>query len=364
MRIIIFALVFAVLIALSSFAEGLEVTKIDARVDYDYSTTYRLEQEQKLTRVNYAAVPLQNGSIINAQVYPGANLTFTITIENTFQDATKILRDVSAGVTMQGKHGETFEEFSGGFDLEAGTEGKADVKINVPFDIDSGANNILIEVEGTGKNHSLHKIEFNLKLSILKLSHDIRITNVSLEPSIVDCKRKFQLSAEIANAGQNAENQIALEFKSSSLGVDSYEKDILLATSNDDAFGEIIHKKTLNAEVPSFFKSGTYPIYVNLYWKNFILFDQKTIYLTVKDCRSGLADTKTQQEIKNETSVAVIQPAEQTKENQIDSFITRTKEMSILDSPVLFSLLLGGVFLLLILAALIVFVLVRRSRAQ
>ena len=46
MRIIIFAFLFAVLIVSASFAEGLEMTRIDARVDYDYSIVYRLEQEE------------------------------------------------------------------------------------------------------------------------------------------------------------------------------------------------------------------------------------------------------------------------------------------------------------------------------
>ncbi len=358
MKIIIFALVFAVLIAATSYAEGLEITKIDARVDYDYSTAYRLEQEEKITRINYASVPLKNNSKMNLDVFPGSNLTFTVTIENTFKETT--LRDIDAKITIEGRHGKKWKELSGSFDLEDGREAKADVKFNIPYEIDTGPHDVFIEVQGTGKNHTLYKTALTSKFDIRKLSHDIRIINASLEPSIVDCKRKAQLSAEIANGGSNVENEVALEFKSGSLGIDSYDKGIFLAAVSDDTDYQITHKKTLNIEVPSFFKSGTYPISVNLYWQNFILFDQKTLYLTVGDCTSGAAKAKPAQEIKNETSIKVIQPTEETK-IPTEGLITRTEEVSILDSPVLLFMLLGGSFILMAIVALIFIGLLKKS---
>lgn len=359
MRIIIFALAFAVLIALTSFAEGLEITKIDVRADYDYSMAYRLEQEEKLTRVNYAAIPLKNGSRVNADVFPGANLTFTVTIENTFKDSTQALRDIIAKITIEGRHGKKYRELSGGFDLEPGTVAKADVKIMVPFDADSGLHGVFIDVQGTGKNHTLYQTVLNLGLDISKLSHDIRITKVLLEPNAVDCKRKAELSAEIANSGSNTENGVALEFRSPSLGINSYEKNLTLASSTDNMDDQMTHKKTINIEVPSFLKSGTYPIYINLYWQNFILFDQKTVYLTVGDC-APTAKSKPAQEAKNETLVPVIKPAGGTGNITSGELITATEEVSILDSPVLLSMLLGVVFLLMILAVLVVFGLLKK----
>ena len=361
MKLIIIALLSAILLASTSFAEGLEITRVDARADYDYSTTYKLEQEEKITRINFASVPLKNNSKISLDVFPGANLTFTVTIENTFRDTTQILRDVFAKITIEGRHGQKLKELSGDFELEAGSEAKADVKISIPFDVDSGPHNVFIDVEGTGKNHTLHKIELSSNLDVSKLSHDLRITMVSLEPNTIDCKRKLQLSAETANAGSNAEDEVALEFRSPSLGINSYDRNISLASSSDDGNVQIMHAKALNIEVPSFFKPGTYPIFVNLYWQNFILFDQKTVYLTVKDCKPN-APTKPGQEIKNQTSVPVIQPAKETSKIPAEGLITRTEEVSVLDSPVLFSLLLGGIFLIVVLAALIVFGLLKKSK--
>lgn len=361
MRLITFALVFAVLLAVSSFADGLEITKLDARVDYDYSTAYRLEQENRMTRIDYAPVPLQDDSRINVQVYPGANLTFILTVENTFKDDTQSLRDMVAAITIEGRHGRKLKELSRSFYLDAGTQEKTDIKFNVPFDIDSGLTNVLVEVQGMGKNHTPYITGLRLKLDILKLSHDIRISKVSLEPGVVGCKREMQLSAEIVNAGSSAENGIALEFKSPGLGINSYEKNLSLSSSADNIDLGITHEKTVSVNVPSFFEPGTYPIFVNLYWETYILFDQKTVYLAVEDCA---ARAKPAAETKNETPAAAIPPAEETKETPIEEMITRTEEMSTLDSPVLLSALLGGVFFMMALAALIVFGLLRKSKAH
>ena len=84
MRLIIFAAVFAIIIGLTAFAQGLEITRVDVHADYDYSTVYRIEQEEKITRIDSITVPLEDNSMVNVDVYPGSNLTFTVTIENTF----------------------------------------------------------------------------------------------------------------------------------------------------------------------------------------------------------------------------------------------------------------------------------------
>ncbi len=361
MKIIIFALAFISLLSFTCLAEGLEMTRLDARVDYDYSTAYKLEQQEKMTRINYASVPLKNDSKVNVELYPGANLTFIITIENSFKDSIFALRDIVAEVTVEGKRGKKFSGMSGGIDLEAGTEEKADVKLNVPFDIDSGTNNVLIKIEGVGKNHTLYKTMLNLKLEILKLSHDIRITKVSLEPATAGCKRNFEISAEVANAGSSSENEIAIEFKSPSLGIESYDKDISLRSSTDDNLDEIIHKKTLYTQAPTFLKAGTYPVFVNLYWQNLIFFDQKIVYLSVKDCVPSSANLNLPDDTKNESSVELLQPAEGANQAKKVKQARTASGMEIMDSPILLSIIIGNAFLITAVGALAVFKFVKKE---
>ena len=127
--------------------------------------------------------------------------------------------------------------------------------------------------------------------------------------------------------------------------------------SSGDIEREVTYTKTSSIEVPVFLKSGKYPIFVNLYWKSFIIFDQKTIELDVRDCIKGTAPKP--KEGDNET-VTVIQPKE--KDWTPKKLIIAAREMSILDSPILLSMLIGGSFIIMVLAGLVVFGLLGKSK--
>ena len=367
MKLIVFSLTFAVLVAMSALASGLEITEIDFSVDYDDAYTYRLENRERITS---GSVAVANSSKIDADLFPGSNITFTIRVENTFQGENPKLRGVLVRVTVEDiDDGSDLDEESIDFDLEPGDDNRVDVKFSIPLDSDAGTYNTRIEVEGEDRNETSYNTEVNLKLEVKKQSHDIRITKVLIAPSIVDCNRKTKLTAEIMNLGSNLENQVALEFKSSSIGVNSFDRDIVLESSDDASDEEKIHTKSLSIEVPSFFKAGTYPISINLYWKNFVLFDQKNADLIVRDCiASGATKTEPKQEAKDETwPVTVIEPEEReeeqsTKENQQEELITATQEVSVLNSPLFLSMFLGG-FIVIILVVLIVIGYFRMSKA-
>ena len=349
MRQIVFLIVFMILVAPSILAAGLQITEIDVHVDYDEAYTYRVENRN---RIDSTTVPVANNSKIDADILPGSTVTFTIRVENTFQGEDPDLRGVFVTATIEEiDDGADLEEESIDFDLEPGNDERVDIKFNIPLDVDAGTYNMILEAEGEDRNETPYNTKVNLKLEVKKMSHDIRITKVLLTPTVVECDRKAKLTAEIVNAGSNVENEVALEFKATSLGVNSYDKDISLESSDEASEEEKIHAKTLNIEVPSFFKAGTFPILINLYWKNFVLFDQKTVDLVVKDCVSSA--TKPKQEVNEETPVVVIQPEDEKEEQTAEEPVTTsTQEITILSSPML-AMLLGG-FAVIVLAVLIV----------
>ena len=356
MKLLVFSIIFLLLIVTSIYAAGLEITEIDASVDYDEAYTYRVEDRD---RKDSASVPVGNNTKIDVDVLPGSNLTFTIRVENTFQGENPDLRGVFVTITIEDiDDGADLEEESIDFDLEPGDDYRADVKFAIPLDVDAGTYNVVMEAEGDDKNETSHRAKLTQKLEVKKQSHDIRITNVLLNPSVIDCDRKAKLTAEITNAGSNPENQVALEFKSGNLGINSFDKDIFLESSDEASEEEKTHTKTLNIEVPSFFQAGKFPILINLYWKNFVLFDQKSVDLTVKDCVSTTTKTQTQKEepkqgAKKEEGVVIIKPENQ-KEQIKEEPITTTTEISVLNSPLLISMVLGGL-VIVILAGLVAF---------
>ena len=274
-----------VLVAGSTLADGLAITELDVHVDYDEAYTYRIENRD---RIDSTTVPIGNGSKIDAYILPGSDVTFTIRVENTFSGEDPDLKGVFARVTIKDIDDDAdLEDESLDFDLEPGDDYRFDVKFKIPIDVDAGTYDVLIEAESEDRNETPYDTEASFKLEVKKQSHDIRIINAFLSPSTVDCSRKSKVTAEIANVGSNPENEIALEIKVPNLGVNSYEKDLFLESSNEASENEKTYTKTVNIEVPSFFTAGTYPVYVNLYWKNFVLFDKKDLELVVRDCGSS-----------------------------------------------------------------------------
>jgi len=357
MKLIAFLLVLAILLASDIWAAGLEITEIDFNVDYDDAYTYRIEDRD---RIDSGSVSMTNDSKIDAYLLPGSNLTFTIRVENTFQGENPDLRGVFARVTIEEiDDGADLEEESIDFDLEPGNDNRVDVNFPIPLDADAGTYNVIIEAEGEDRNETPHNTELSLKLEVKKQSHDIRITKVLLNPSIVDCNRKAKLTAEAMNLGSNTENEVALEFKAASIGINSYDKDVSLESSDEASEEEKTYTKTLNIEVPSFFRAGTFPILVSLYWKNFILFDQKTVDLVVKDCVSGAKTTEEPKQEEKEEEVAVIQPEDE-EGLAAEEPVTYSQEISVLKSPFL-AIALGGVAIIVLIALAIAGY---RARAQ
>ena len=132
MKLIIFTALFAILLALSISARGLEITEMRMSVDYNEAYTYQLENKDK---ADYAD-GLSNNSRINADVFPGNNVTFTVRMENTLSGSGPETRMNSAFVRIiiEGiDDGSDVEADSDDFELEGGDDTLVDLKLPVPL---------------------------------------------------------------------------------------------------------------------------------------------------------------------------------------------------------------------------------------
>ena len=353
MRILVFALAFTLLLASASFAEGLEIT--DIRVDVQYGEAYIYALEYKSV-VNSAQIPVVNNSKINVDAFPGSNVTFTIRIENSFNDVD--LNNIVVKVKLKKlDDGSDIDEHSADFNLKPGNDALADIKLKVPFYAESGTYDALMEVRGEDNNNTLYEKDMILKLQIKRLSHDIRIVNEAVSPDVVSCRRDVKFNAEVINLGRISEDDMTLEFQSTALGINAYDTNISLIFSKDISAEDRKYTKELEYEVPAFIKSGIYPIYLNLYLEGFILFDKKTLYLEVKDCAPSKKKLPAKEISQNESGpVVLIMPSEQIGgQNPKDEIDTISSEASIFMSPnrllIVSFLVLGGfliVFLVLV----------------
>ena len=330
------------------------------RVEYSEDYTYQLEFNQ---RASYAP-GLTNNSRINADIFPGDNVTFTVRFENSLAGSgpEKRMRNAFAKVTLVGiDGGSDMEDGSDNFELEAGDDTLVDIKFSLPFDAATGTYDILIAAQADGRNGTFYFTQNKLKLEVKKLSHDIQITKYQLNPAILDCNsRKTRISAEIINLGANDEQEVALEFKSSELGINSIDRNIQIISSNDDNDYEKKYSKSLPIEISQSVKAGIYPVLVNLYWKGSILFDRKTMYLDIRNC--GLAATQ------NQTAQNANQNSQNTQDTQIQQTQTSSnngvrylpQNISISSSPALVWIVLGG-FAVFIIVIILIFGYMRKK---
>ena len=348
MRLIIFSMIFMILLAAGIFARGLEITDMRMSVEYNDAYTYQLEFKN---RVNYVS-GLTNNSRIAADVFPGDNVTFTVRMENTLSGSSpdNRMRNAIIKVAIVNIDGSSsLEGESDGFNLDGGDDAIDDIKFPVPFDAAAGTYDVIINAQADGRNGTFYFTDNKLKLQVKKLSHDIRITKTQLNPGIMDCSRKTKITADVVNAGSNLEDGVGLEFISPELKINSVDGGITLDSSDDAAVEDKKHAKTLNVEIPSSLKSGTYSILVNLYWKNTILFDQKTLYLTVRDCNSpGKTNSEQKQNITNADKNSSQQSEPSTSEYPQSS---QRAKFSL--SPALVFILLGGFLIFIIIILLI-----------
>ncbi len=358
MRFPAFLLIFIAITASSAVAQSLNVNEIRLNVEHDEAYTYSLERRERIDSVS----GITNETVIRAEILPGSNVTFSIKVENTLKGSGNDIRNVVGGITIEDiDDGADIDEDTNTIDLGAGNDGWLDAKFQIPLDVDEGTYNVEIKLEGDGENNAEIREDISFRLEVEKLNHDLRITKVQLSPAIVSCDRKTSLSATIANLGRSEENNVVLEIRSAALGLNSFDRNIFLETSEDATIDEISHSKTTSIEVPKFFGSGTYPITINLYWQENILFDKKTVNLVVRDCGAQAGATGQQD---NQSKQAPVQ------DNQSGPEITpvQAEQMTTtIEDPyariLIIMLAIVGLFVALIYVTLVVLVFKRKPKA-
>lgn len=340
-------LLFAVL-ATCAFAKGIAITDMSVRVDYDESYVYKLENKDKIDFVE----GLANNSKINADVFPGSNVTFTMRLANTFSNGGPDLKKALVRAKIRGiDDGSDLEDVSDEFFLEPGDDPRIDIKFSVPLDVAKGTYSVVLDGEAEDRNSTFYSSQIILKLEVKKESHDIRITKMSANPSIIECSRKMKISAGMINVGSNNEDQLALELHSDTLGINSVDRDVSLQTAEDAAQQEKIYVKNLDKEVPQTAVAGRHQIIANLYWKNTILFDRKFIDVIVRNCGAPAQNNPPQNQ-NNQSQ----QPVPQTPDHSGGNAPSGSgvfRNASLTGSPALVFMIIAG-FLVIFISVLII----------
>ena len=243
------------------------------------------------------------------------------------------------------------EQESTDFELEPGDENTVDFKFEIPYDARSGNYIVDMRVQGEDANRTSSVAEETVRFAVIKRSHDLKIKSITLNPAIVGCSRKSKISASFANIGANSEEQFAFEFMSSRLNLNSIDGDISLNAAEENSIGSSIYEKSMNVNVPASYGAGVYPIFVNVYWKNNILFDHQEADLIVKACN---ADKQKQNIYGNKTAISTQEPITP------EYYQPQESSSAIISSPVLL-LLTSGTLIVLAIIFILIFISLRRN---
>ena len=364
---------------------GLEIIDLDIDIDYEPSTMYDVDN---LDDTHSTVV---NGDTINAQIYPGANVHFEFSVQNTFDkpdpdsNEDEVLIDgIHVEVIIEDiNEGEDIDEDGDlSFDLEPTEDsGLLFVDLEIPRLVDSGSYNVLIELNGEGSNGMTYSENWQLTLDVTKPQHDIKFLNLVLEDNSLKCGATAKVTASIFNAGRQEESNVRIEILNDDLNLEESSETIELGSRVDPESEEsdIEFEHIFEFEIPDDIDEDTYTIDATIYW-NDIPFDTDEVELNVEQCE--LASTTTTTSTSTTTTTTVVDSPEDVEDPEVvdDGFDVLTgeggeevdleanetvdeifvsKEFSFTKSP-LFLPLLIGLNLIFVIIIVGVFVLIRK----
>ncbi|MBI4983709.1 hypothetical protein HZC32_03635 [Candidatus Woesearchaeota archaeon] len=282
-----------------------------------------------------------------------------VTIENKYS---KDMEDVTITVTILDVDGDDLEEESESFDLDQGDDDTVTLSFDLSKEeLDEDEYSIQIEAEGDGADGSTHKTLKNMVLKVKREKHDITITKAVLSSETLQCPSQTTLSVDIKNYGKSNEHDLEINVKNTALGLSLSKANIDLDKYSGDDH-EYDTTFIINAEKAT---AGTYPIIVELYREGEVE-DSVTINLVIAESCS-LTTTKAL----SENTEVLAQQLQQQLEQQLSAkkmaeqktaiTTTPTTTISFRDTPT-YTLLLGTLVMLIIIALLLGIALLARGR--
>lgn len=339
---------------------GLIVKDFDVRINYrnggtDFDTNIQDGQS------------LQFKDDDQNDVRPGSELEFKLNIANTFTDNDEDpdIEDITVTITIvEIDDEEDIDEESDEFSLDPDEEKRVSLFFDIPLEIEEKTFDVIVEIEGEDDEGVTHRIIWNLDLQTDKQRREIIIRRATLTQNTLSCERNTRFNFAILNIGSKEEDEVKAEAFNKEIGFNFVEDDIILDVDpfeDDDEFS-----KSLTINVDDKIKAGTYPITLNAYIHDEIIYETKKVNLIIKDCGNGEIEEEEvieedgedlEEEEKEEDIDVAVEPDEVDEEEEgvkipvLTGKVTETKEVSIA-KPIYV------VFLLIAIIAIVVGVLV------
>jgi len=219
---------------------------------------------------------------INKEAVHDSSVEFKVKLKNNFTQAENLkIEGITLKVTIESiDDGNDLEQESSEFDLRAQNDKTTTLRFKVPFNVDDGTYNVIIEAEGTDENGTTQSQSQEVQLEVKKKSRELSFTNFAVNPSKLSCSKDLSINYGIINLGNKDEESASVEVKNDNLGLNIVEKDLKLDSGTDNN----IFQKSARFKIDDKVQSDTYPITANVYSSDGRLRDTRTFDLTVEDC--------------------------------------------------------------------------------
>jgi len=308
---------------------------------------------------------LEDNDDISDEAAPGDTVTFSIEVANNFtRDDDVEIEDITITVTIEGiDDDDDLEEESKEFDLKEDKDTKKKITFKIPLEVDEDTFDVEILVEGDTDKNGSQEVRMDLTLEVEKEDDEVRFLRNSLTPSEIKCSRTVQLSTAVINTGSDDQEDAELEITNTELGVSFRETFDLSDEPFDD---DSKFRKTFTFNIDQDVAPGIYTILSKVTFNEGRDTESETVELAVAQCEIFAVE-----EEEEEQEVVVVQPPVVTEPVDLGVVtagvvsaptLPVTEEKSLFQSNGFLAVLVAGEVLLVIIAILIIFAVVKGRR--
>ncbi|MBI4152187.1 hypothetical protein HY495_00620 [Candidatus Woesearchaeota archaeon] len=212
---------------------------------------------------------------------------FSLVDENTVEvvvknDYSETMDDVYVNVQILNVDGDDLEEESDTFKLSSGGD---DDKVKVTFDlrdenVDKKQYTLLVTVHGKANDNTVHETTATVIVDVDVKSHDIIVKQAALLSGNAFCSQQYEtLDVAIKNLGSNDEDNVEIRVKNSALKLDLSKKNIKLDKFSDS---DSEYKTTFTIDLQKA-APGSYPLTIEVL-RDGVLQTTSTVTLNIQNC--------------------------------------------------------------------------------
>lgn len=207
----------------------------------------------------------------------GQHVEFEIELENKFKDKEDVtIEDINVKVVSDPELDIDEDDDVG----DLGPEDKDTIKLegDIDEDADDGTFDVDISVEGTDEFGARHGETIRIRFEVKRVSHEIEIKSLILNPASVTCEKETTLTAHIRNSGKRDEDEAYVHIEAPELNYGKISDKMSLDKDDETSIN-------FNIPVSESIKPGTYHVNIGTYYNTGTVSKTDTATLSVAPCK-------------------------------------------------------------------------------